>query len=132
MSMLKKAVTETGREGRAEETFLVGRETGAIPILSAPPHRRASVTLGKRWGVILAGGDGTRLQRLTRLICGDDRPKQFCALVGNETLLEQTRQRAERSILPGQILVPLTRRPNLRPSRSTVLRLLNQCRNRRR
>jgi len=63
----------------------------------------------RRWGVLLAGGDGTRLQKLTRLICGDDRPKQFCPLFGNQSLLEQTRNRAERSIYPEQILVPLTR-----------------------
>jgi mannose-1-phosphate guanylyltransferase len=87
----------------------VGREPGVIPILPAPPHRKASVAIGKRWGVILAGGDGTRLERLTCLICGDNRPKQFCALVGNETLLEQTRKRAERSMLSEQIVVPLTR-----------------------
>jgi hypothetical protein len=32
------------------------------------------------WAVILAGGDGTRLSSFTRLITGDDRPKQFCPL----------------------------------------------------
>jgi mannose-1-phosphate guanylyltransferase len=78
-------------------------------MLPITPHGRASVAPGKRWGVILAGGDGTRLQRLTRLICGDDRPKQFCPLVSNDTLLEQTRKRAERSIPWETILFPLTR-----------------------
>ena len=78
-------------------------------MLPVTPSGRASVATGKRWGVILAGGDGTRLQRLTRLICGDDRPKQFCPLIGNETLLEQTRKRAERSIPWEKILFPLTR-----------------------
>lgn len=33
-------------------------------------------------GIILAGGDGTRLRSLTRRLTGDDRPKQFCALLG--------------------------------------------------
>src|SRR4051812_21174864 len=48
---------------------------------------------GNRWGVILAGGDGNRLRSLTRFISGDDRPKQFCPLVGGRTLLDQTRIR---------------------------------------
>jgi mannose-1-phosphate guanylyltransferase len=63
----------------------------------------------RRWGILLAGGDGTRLRMLTRFICGDDRPKQFCTLFGHETLLGAARRRAERSICREQILVPLTR-----------------------
>ena len=46
------------------------------------------------WAVILAGGDGTRLKSLTRKIVGDERPKQFCSVLGNQTLLEQAQQRA--------------------------------------
>src|SRR6266478_9466939 len=64
---------------------------------------------GHRWGVVLAGGDGTRLQKLTRHICGDDRPKQFCPLIGKDTLLEETRKRAERSVPGRQILYSLAR-----------------------
>jgi len=45
------------------------------------------------WGVLLAGGDGTRLQALTKRIEGDARPKQFCRILGDETLLTQTRRR---------------------------------------
>lgn len=45
------------------------------------------------WAVILAGGDGTRLKCLTRKIAGDDRPKQFCSVLGNRTLLEETQRR---------------------------------------
>jgi mannose-1-phosphate guanylyltransferase len=63
----------------------------------------------RRWGLILAGGDGTRLRGLTHLICGDDRPKQFCKVFGRQTLLEQTRQRAARTILPQQTIIALTR-----------------------
>lgn len=50
-----------------------------------------------------------RLRGLTRFVCGDDRPKQFCPLLGEYTLLEETRQRAERSIYPNQILYSVTR-----------------------
>ena len=46
------------------------------------------------WAVILAGGDGTRLKSLTRQIAGDERPKQFCSVLGKATLLEETRARA--------------------------------------
>ena len=46
------------------------------------------------WAVILAGGDGTRLKSLTRKIAGDERPKQFCSVLGKVTLLEETRARA--------------------------------------
>ena len=62
-----------------------------------------------RWGVILAGGDGKRLLSLTRCITGDDRPKQFCALTGGDTLLRQTRQRVGRAIPRSQTLLVLTR-----------------------
>ena len=45
------------------------------------------------WAIVLAGGDGTRLQDLTRQIDGDPRPKQFSRIFGNRTLLGHTRER---------------------------------------
>jgi mannose-1-phosphate guanylyltransferase len=63
----------------------------------------------ERWGILLAGGDGTRMRDLTRFISGDDRPKQFCAMVGNETLLQQAGRRASRSISPQQTIIALNR-----------------------
>jgi len=59
-------------------------------------------------GVVLAGGDCKRLLPLTRLISGDDRPKQFCALTGGETLLDQTRWRASGIVADEQTLSLLT------------------------
>jgi mannose-1-phosphate guanylyltransferase len=48
----------------------------------------------REWAIILAGGDGTRLKSLTRTIAGDERPKQFCSVLGGATLLEDTQRRA--------------------------------------
>ena len=45
------------------------------------------------WAVILAGGDGTRLQDVTRSFSGDSRPKQFCSFFGGRSLLAHTRER---------------------------------------
>jgi mannose-1-phosphate guanylyltransferase len=51
---------------------------------------------------VLAGGDGTRLQPLTRLIAGAPIPKQYCRILGEHSLLEETLAR----IAP---LVPVAR-----------------------
>src|SRR5438309_1702268 len=61
-------------------------------------------------GIILGGGDGKRLRTLTRALTGDDRPKQFCAVVGRETLLEQTRRRARLLIPHERLLTVVTRK----------------------
>ena len=45
------------------------------------------------WAIILAGGDGIRLQHLTRKIDGDARPKQFSKIFGERSLLAHTRDR---------------------------------------
>jgi mannose-1-phosphate guanylyltransferase len=47
------------------------------------------------WAVMLAGGDGIRLRDLTMRIVGDHRPKQFCPIIGAESLLSQTRARLD-------------------------------------
>jgi len=62
-----------------------------------------------RWGIILAGGDGTRLRSMTKLITGDERPKQFCPILGEESLLERTIERVRARIQSGNILLSVTR-----------------------
>lgn len=81
------------------------------------------------WAVVLAGGDGSRLRSLTRLITGEDRPKQFCRLLGDATLLAQTRSRLASAISPEQTLFTVVKAherfyadelANVKPSRLVV------------
>lgn len=70
----------------------------------------ASSPAQNRAAVILAGGEGSRLLCLTRRITGDDRPKQFCPIVGDQTLLERTRSRIALSVPRGKIFYSLTKK----------------------
>lgn len=70
---------------------------------------RYGVDRNDQWGLILAGGEGIRLRSLTRRISGDERPKQFCAVIGRESLFEQARSRARLLIAPARTLLVLTR-----------------------
>jgi mannose-1-phosphate guanylyltransferase len=65
------------------------------------------------WAVVLAGGEGVRLRPLVRRVCGDERPKQFCPLLGTRTLLRETLDRV-------QLLVP--------PERTVVVTLQSHAR----
>jgi mannose-1-phosphate guanylyltransferase len=62
-----------------------------------------------RWALILAGGNGSRLQSLTRMLTGDDRPKQFCPLLGDKTLLAQTRARVALNVDPAHHVCVVTK-----------------------
>jgi mannose-1-phosphate guanylyltransferase len=64
---------------------------------------------GKHAALILAGGDGTRLRSLTRRISGADIPKQFCSVLGDATLLDQTYRRVSLSIPPRRTVTVVTR-----------------------
>jgi mannose-1-phosphate guanylyltransferase len=57
------------------------------------------------WAIVLAGGEGRRLRPLTRYVCGDDRPKQFAALLGGRSLLRQTLDRVGLRIPPSRTVV---------------------------
>jgi len=57
------------------------------------------------WTLVLAGGDGTRLQALTRQIAGAPIPKQYCRLLGERSLLENTLARIAPLAPPSHTLV---------------------------
>lgn len=49
---------------------------------------------GHNWALVLAGGEGTRLQSLTRMASGIAVPKQFCSLGHSRSLLHDAVTRA--------------------------------------
>ncbi|MEI9814276.1 MAG: sugar phosphate nucleotidyltransferase [Acidobacteriota bacterium] len=80
--------------------------------IGASPTRGAhgsGVVVNRPWAVILAGGEGTRLRPLTKILAGDDRPKQFCKVIGGETLLQQTTRRLGQLVQPEKTLTVVTR-----------------------
>jgi mannose-1-phosphate guanylyltransferase len=60
---------------------------------------------GEIWGLVLAAGEGSRLVGLARHADGSAAPKQFCALVGERTLLATTLERAARLVARRRIVV---------------------------
>jgi mannose-1-phosphate guanylyltransferase len=62
-----------------------------------------------RWAVILAGGDGSRLQPLTQLLFGNQRPKQFCRILGQSTLLAETTERLSQTVERESTIYVVTR-----------------------
>ncbi len=66
-------------------------------------------TSKSHWALVLAGGDGTRLQQLTREIAGAPIPKQYCRLLGGRSLLEATLARTRHFAPPLRTTVILNR-----------------------
>ena len=62
-----------------------------------------------RCGVVLAAGEGKRLQPFVQRMRGDSLPKQYVRFVGNRSLLEQTFQRAEKVISPQHVFTVVSK-----------------------
>jgi mannose-1-phosphate guanylyltransferase len=57
------------------------------------------------WGIVLAGGEGCRVQKFLAALCGGRGIKQYCAVLGRRSLLERTLLRVQTLIPPERILV---------------------------
>jgi mannose-1-phosphate guanylyltransferase len=65
------------------------------------------------WGLVLAAGDGKRLQPYIREIRGTDLPKQYVNFVGRRSMLEHTYQRSE-MLIPRQQILTIVSKQHLR------------------
>lgn len=57
------------------------------------------------WGLVLAGGEGTRTREFLSRLCGGRGIKQFCAVIGRRSMLQHTLARVEQLIPRERILV---------------------------
>lgn len=62
-----------------------------------------------RCGVVLAAGEGQRLQTFIRRLRGDSLPKQFVNFIGTRSMLEHTFSRAEMLIPPERLYTVVSR-----------------------
>jgi mannose-1-phosphate guanylyltransferase len=62
-----------------------------------------------RWAAVLAGGDGTRLRPFMQRLAGDDRPKQFCRILSQSTLLGETIHRVAYTVQPASTVFVVAR-----------------------
>lgn len=62
-----------------------------------------------RWAIVLAGGEGTRMQPLVHRWLGFNRPKQYCAFVGSRSMFQHTVDRAALVTAPERIVAVVGR-----------------------
>lgn len=74
-----------------------------------PMQRSKTSETGSPVAIILAGGEGVRLRSLTTRITGAPTPKQFCPLMGDLSLLQQTVRRVGFSFPPERIITVVNR-----------------------
>jgi len=65
--------------------------------------------MSETWAIVLAGGEGSRLRALVRLLHGEPLPKQFASLVGSRTMLQDTIERMRAVAPPDRTMVVVTR-----------------------
>lgn len=71
--------------------------------------RRPLMRQGARWAIVLAGGEGTRLRDFTISRFGEARPKQYCAFLGEKSMLDHTLSRARAVVGPRRLVTVIGR-----------------------
>jgi mannose-1-phosphate guanylyltransferase len=61
------------------------------------------------WSIVLAGGEGERVQPLVQRWLGHSKPKQYCTFVGTRSLLQHTLDRADRITVADQKAIVIGR-----------------------
>jgi mannose-1-phosphate guanylyltransferase len=72
-------------------------------------HKLSTSETDNRVAIVLAGGEGTRLRSLTTKITGAPIPKQFCPLMGDLSLFQQTVRRVGLSFAQDRIITVVNR-----------------------
>lgn len=112
----ERFVNEHGMSARSK--YAVIKESivaaDAYESLNSRPVRAAAVCrparhISSRWGIVLAGGEGTRMRPLIRYWLGEARPKQYCTFIGTRSMLEHTIARARSVVFGNQILTVIGR-----------------------
>jgi mannose-1-phosphate guanylyltransferase len=67
-------------------------------------NRGREPVAGHAWAVVLAAGDGRRLECWTRQTMGEAVPKQFCTFRGRKSLLRLALERAGRLVPPERVV----------------------------
>ncbi len=73
--------------------------TLSAPLYPSAHMNHKSSRAHLRWGVVLAGGEGTRMRPLIHSWLGAHYPKQYCTFVGSRSMFQHTVDRA-RSVVP--------------------------------
>ena len=97
----------------------IAKERRSVQVFAAPNRnhwgimtnlkRIDAASSAHRWGIVLAGGNGTRLRDLVYRKRADYLPKQYLNFIGKRSMLEHTLDRAEKLIPAPKLLTVIAR-----------------------
>jgi len=67
--------------------------------------RKRNSETGQLWGIVLAAGEGNRINQFIRYWYGAHSPKQYIAFTGKKSMLQHTLRRVEKLIPPERTLI---------------------------